>query len=446
MGTNDTRKFAAPLWSSRTISLMVSYVIAGYITYYCTDMIGLDSAIVGVMFLAGKIIDAITNFIAAYIVDNTHFKLGKGRPWEFNIVFMWITTVLIYTVPNSWGDMAKYIMIFLYYTLINAVFGTILTCTDNIYFKHAFIEDKARNFIQAFAGGVGMIAMMAATIVTPALVDYFEKIPNGWVILSSIFAVPMSIIGMIRFFTIPEVDTLETSSETEHVSLKETIQAFVTNKYVVIMAIICFGVNVLNVFNSTPASYYFTYIVGDLSKQSLAQITTVIAAVSLVACVPLANKFGRVKVLAGSFIVSFIGCIIRFFASDNMILLMISNLLIGICTYPFMAFAGLLLIDSMDYGEWKSGKRLEGAVFAGYSLGSTIGTGVGSSICGIVLKWFGYNGMADTQSTLALFGIKFCYSLIPAILLIMIFTAVCFYDLEKKMPQIKKELEQRKER
>lgn len=439
------RKGISPLWASRTVSLYVSWAVTGSVTYYCTQKLGLNAAVIGILFLVSKIFDAVTNFIAAYIVDNCHFKKGKGRPWDISVIPMWICIVLLYAIPSGWGMNAKYAMIFIYYTLINAVFGTILTCVDNIYFKHAILEENVRVKVQAFTGGVSMVAMTAVSIIMPMLITKFENVPGGWAKLATCFAVPCAILGMVRYLTVPEVDTEETSNETTHVSVKDTLNAFLTNKYVLIITLMFFAINAINIFNAAPAQYYFTYIVGDLSKQSVVSLISVLAIVSLVVTVPLANKFGKKKVLVGAFIISTAGCLMRFFAGDNMLILMVSGFISSIVTYPFSALSALMLIDSMDYSEWKNRKRVEGAVFAGSSLGSTIGTGVGSSLCGLVLNAFGFDGTAQIQSAKALLGIRVTYSIVPVILLLVVIIALVFYDLDDRMPQIHKDLEARAE-
>lgn len=133
----------------------------------------------------------------------------------------------------------------------------------------------------------------------------------------------------------------------------------------------------------------------------------------------------------------------RFFAGTNMTILMVSALISSICIYPFQAFSGLMLIDCMDYGEWKNRKRVEGAVFAGTGIGTTIGPGVGTALCGIILEGLGYDGTAAVQSARAIMGIRVCYSLIPAALLLLAVIALAAYDLDKKMPQVKSELKER---
>lgn len=437
------RRGVSFLWSTRQISLYFSWAVIGYATYFCSDFIGLNPAIVGTLFLVSKIADTISNFVIAYIVDNSHRKLGKGRPWDINILPYWITIILLFAIPASWGTVAKYILVFLYYTLNQAVFGTFLSCVDTIYFKHAFKDEKQRTTVQAFTGGISMLAMTAGGIAMPLLIAYFQNIPNGWGIMALIIGVPMAIFGSLRYLFIPETD-LEDNDPEKQVSIKDTLGAFAGNKYVIIITIMYFAINLNNAFGSAPGTYYFKWIVGNVALQSVLNAVSVAAVLSLFICVPLANKFGRLPILRVCFLLTALTCGIRFFAGGNVMVLSVCQMISAIVTYPFNAFTPLMLIDAMDYGEWKNGKAVEGAVFAASSLGSTLGNGVGAALGGIVINLFGYDGSAQVQTARALFGIKFSYAIVPAVLMLVVVLVLCLYDLDKKMPKIKEELEARR--
>lgn len=432
------------LWSSRTISLSFAWAVISYATYFATNKLGLNAGIVGVLFLLSKIADCISNFVIANIVDNGNSPLGKARPYEIHIVLLWLDVILMFSIPSGWGDAAKYILIFLFYTINCAVCQTFLMCTDAIYLKHTFTDEKQRNLIQAVTGGLGMIAMFAGIVAMPTLVDHFEKIPHGWTIMTAALGVPMAVIGTIRFIKFPEQDASRGGVENK-VSLKDTLLAFVGNKYVVMLTAVYFCTQLQSNILTSPSSYYFTYVVGNLSAASIVTAAGYIAALSLFIAVPLANKFGRKNVLLVGGIICVIGCGMRWFAGDNLVLLSISNILSSIVTYPWSAFAPLMLIEVMEYGEWKNGRLIEGAVFAATGLGSTIGQGLGGSVSGMILGACGFDGLAKVQTELAITGIKVCYAILPAIIMVISVIIFAAYDLEGRIPKIKAELEERKQ-
>ena len=214
-------------------------------------------------------------------VDNGSSKWGKVRQYEIHIVLLWVDVVLMFMIPSGWGTTAKYILIFLLYTLNCAVFQTFLNCTDPIYLRRAFKDDNQRTVVQTVSGGVGMVAMYLGVMLMPLMIDYFEDIPGGWTMMVLICAVPMAIIGSIRFFLFPEVEKVEEVTKENRATILETLKTFITNKYVLLITAIYFCVQLQSNMQSTPSTYYFTYIVGNLSLMSLVTLVGYIAATGL---------------------------------------------------------------------------------------------------------------------------------------------------------------------
>ena len=432
-------------WSSHNISMYFSWAVISFVTYYCTDSLGLNAGIVGTVILISKILDAITNFIAATIVDSHSSKKGKGRPWALNIIPMWICIIIMFSVPASWGNTAKYIMIFVMYSLVNAVFATILCCIEAIYLKHAFLEEKQRVSISTISNGLGTVSMTIGMIAMPILISIFEKMPHGWTIMTAAIGIPMALIGSIRYFTIPEVDTEQSMADTKPVTLKDTLQAFFSNKYTILVMFMSMCVQIANQISGTPTTYFFKYVIGDLTKQSVAGTMSIFAMLYLIVLPKLAEKFGRVRMIRVGITVALVMNILRFFVGTNLTLYCVTALLGAMGLITFTVFQNLMLIDSMEYDRWKNNRNLEGAVFAGTSLGTTIGSGLGASLGGLYMNLFGYDGTQAVQSDLAIFGIKSSISFVPAAFMLIILVLMIFYDLDKKLPQIKAELKEREE-
>ena len=60
---------------------LLRLVQMSYLTYFYTDVAGIHPAAVGTMFLAARIFDAVNDPFFGYLVDNTHSRKGKCRPW-----------------------------------------------------------------------------------------------------------------------------------------------------------------------------------------------------------------------------------------------------------------------------------------------------------------------------------------------------------------------------
>lgn len=55
--------------------------LTSFVMIYLTDTIGLASGIIGTLIAVSKIFDGFTDIIFGSLIDKTHTKLGKARPW-----------------------------------------------------------------------------------------------------------------------------------------------------------------------------------------------------------------------------------------------------------------------------------------------------------------------------------------------------------------------------
>ena len=85
------------LWNSSSCSVALSTLMLGYATFYCTDVLQLAPALVGTLFMVSKIFDSFTDIVAGFIVDRTQTRWGKGRPYEIFMLFLWLSTWLLFS-------------------------------------------------------------------------------------------------------------------------------------------------------------------------------------------------------------------------------------------------------------------------------------------------------------------------------------------------------------
>lgn len=104
-----------------------------------------------------------------------------------------------------------------------------------------------------------------------------------------------------------------------------------------------------------------------------------------------------------------------------------------------------MVSDTIEYGEWKTGIRIEGLTNSASSFGFKVGGGLGAAIIGWVLAAGGYIGGADTQSDLAVFAVKSLYIYLPFALTVLQIGILFFYHLDKEYPGILAELKKRSE-
>ena len=99
--------------------------LTSFMMVYLTDSVGLAAGVVGTLIAVSKLFDGFTDIFFGSMIDKTHSKMGKAKPWMlYGYIGCAITLVCCFAVPVSLGTTAKYAWFFISYTLLNGVFYT----------------------------------------------------------------------------------------------------------------------------------------------------------------------------------------------------------------------------------------------------------------------------------------------------------------------------------
>ncbi|HIT89086.1 MAG TPA: MFS transporter, partial [Candidatus Merdenecus merdavium] len=158
----------------------------------------------------------------------------------------------------------------------------------------------------------------------------------------------------------------------------------------------------------------------------------------------LSKKFGFTNVMRATTLIGAFGYLIRLFAIHNIPLLFVTNMVSMMGFYTMFSFGGTFVLECIDYGEWKTGVRSEGTIACAQSVTSKIGTAVGVGLVGVLMGISGYQGSEVVQSEGSRNMIIALFSIVPAVFCIIQFVLLKVYDLDKLLPQINKDLEERR--
>ena len=436
-------------WSTRGFALGVNSLLLMQISYYATESAGLPIGLVGILLLVSKIFDGFTDLMAGFIIDKTHTKLGKARPYELFLIPTWILTVMLYSIPDI-GLVGKSIYFFVLYTLINAVCVTFLSSAEAVYLARSTKDESLRARALTAAGILCTMFPTGVAIALPILMATWGTQPGGWTKIMLVFGIPFTIVGLIRFLCIKEIDDTDNGTEnnTENavkdsadITLKETIMHLAKNKYIFILASAALLCSVVNTVGASVGSYYFTYIVGNLSQMAVVSMLGLLTPFALLLFPVAVRKIGGMNFVKIGLVTAIIGNVLKYFAGANMPMLLVASLIASIPgSSTLMMIGSIFVIQCMDYGTWKTGVRVEGPVNSVFGFATKVGGGIASGLVGVFLSLAGYAGKAATQSSSAIEAIRWSFSLIPALLCLVMLIILHFYDLEKRGSEIKEEL------
>lgn len=424
------------------VSYNMEYLVISYLSYALTNSYGIAALTVGSIFLFSRVFDGLSDIVAGVIIDKCNPKVGKARVYDLLHIPLWILLVLVFSVPNV-GTTAKVIWVFIFYNLLQSVTATLMNVAEPMRLQRSFKED-VRVKVMTVTSTLTMMFTFAAVLILPILIANFAGKPHGWTIISLIFAVPFAIIGTLRFILLPELEDLNTEEgKIEKISLKESLKALFQNKYAIMYGgvMICWAM--LNTMSAGGVTYYFHYVVGNIKAQSFMSIPNLFVIAFITVIPKFIDKFGKVNTVRLGLTVSMISQLSKLLMPQNVfwIALMQGISTCGVMTLSVMK--PLLTIDCMTYGKWKTGNSVQAAYSTVNSLSDKLGLGLGSFLIGAILSFGGFDGTLDVQSASAVFTIKMIYTAVPAVLLMIALLCLAFYNLEKRLPQMQKEIEMR---
>jgi len=83
--------------------------LSSFVMIYLTNTVGLNPGIVGTLIAVSKLLDGVTDIFFGSLIDKTHSKMGKARPWMlYGYIGCAITLVAIFAIPTNLGQFAQY--------------------------------------------------------------------------------------------------------------------------------------------------------------------------------------------------------------------------------------------------------------------------------------------------------------------------------------------------
>lgn len=75
--------------------------LSSFVMIYLTNTVGLNPGIVGTLIAVSKLLDGVTDIFFGSLIDKTHSKMGKARPWMlYGYIGCAITLVAILQFPR----------------------------------------------------------------------------------------------------------------------------------------------------------------------------------------------------------------------------------------------------------------------------------------------------------------------------------------------------------
>lgn len=406
---------------------MIYALINSYLLIFLTDNFGVGAAAVGTLFLVARIIDAITDPIMGVIVDNTHTKIGKSRPYLFVIpIFISITTIMCFSTPDlSYSN--KIIWIYVAYIL----WGISFTAMDIPYWS------LSANITRSSEGKTKIVTSARTVAYVGSFIIFTLTIPlvsllGSWTKVAIIYVCFASIFTWITAFGIREINTSDTTKKKEKQGFKQFISLLKTNKPLRIVLLSMLVLELSGSIKNTISIYYIKY------NFNAEMMIPVVSSIGMVASILgglispyLTKKIGKRNTALLGLLVSAVGSLLVFTLSySSLYTMIVINFICGVFDGAGYITLTSMVADCVEYGEWKTGHRSEGMIFSLNIFKSKISSAIGGSLCGYILAYIGYEANSY-QSIFTLNGIHIIQTLIPCIIILVSFLLLRKYNLSE---------------
>lgn len=392
------------------------YTLISFVQIFFTD-IGIPAAIVGMIFMVAKVWDAVNDPLFGIIVDRSHPKKGKFKPWiKLSSFLIPAATVFLFAIPQGVSTQIKTIWAVAGYL----IWDTVYTMSDvPIYaLSTAMTTDiPERNKLLYIAKLLGFIALIPVAIAVPLIYPTI-----GWfqtVLIVSICALP----AMIPIGFIAKERASTTSEET--VSAKRLVTYLFKNKFLMIYVLVIIVMS-LTGFSGTVRGYVALHCLGGSEWMSVLSLTYVFPLILGPFIYPLLNKLmdrGRLFGITGLSLSAF-GIAQYFVGYSNIAGFLILDVIKGIGTGIIAVGLTMSIADCVVYGTFKTGERAEAVTFSIQTFSAKIQSALSGAIGMLVLGAIGFiegQGVIQSQSVIDSLFFMYCisgvFSSVPAFIL-----------------------------
>ena len=422
--------------------------LTSFVMVYLTDTIGLASGIVGTLIAASKLFDGFTDVFFGSLIDKTHTKLGKARPWMiYGYIGCALTLVAVFAIPTSWGRTAQYAWFFIAYTLLNGVFYT----ANNIAYSAltSLVTKNSKERVQM--GSYRFIFAFSTSLIIQSITVAFVDVCGGgaaaWRVVAIIYALIGLVVNTISGLSVKELPEEELNSGIENDEEKKygLVQAFkllVKNKYYMM---IC-GTYILQQLYSAMIGagiYYCTWVLKNKNLFGVfALAVNIPLIIALIFTPTLVGKWkGMYKLNKRGYILATIARALVIVAGymGSVPLMMLFTAVAALGQGPWQGDMNAVIAECSEYTYLTQGKRVDGTMYSCTSLGIKIGGGIGTAIVGWLLEISGYVGTNATQPTSAITMLQVMYLWLPFVFEILITILLSKMNVEAANEKLRRE-------
>lgn len=386
--------------------MVYQLVATFFITYVQFSGLGLSAlqfTVIGIMLVVGRIWDAVNDPVMGSIVENTHTKFGKFRPWI--LVGSILTAIVIVFMfnfrPTGWGFVvfffAMYLLWEMFFTLNDIPYWSLIPALS----KNKKDRDTVTTMVVVFAG-VGAFAGNAIITLTTV-----GKMVKGYSMISFTFAIFFVACSLLTALGVKEPEEI-IPEKPEKVTIKKMFTVIAKNDQLLWASLALMLYSIGSGLLTALGYNFFWLEIGY--NGTLTMIFIVSFAISNILIQSfysaLAKRFSRKQLMTYSFITLIFGYAMMLFIGwvDFLPVNIVTACLFGVFVFGGQAIFYMVVIVNMtntiEYNEYKTGDRNEAIVFSLRPFVAKMSSAIQGLIVTLVLVISGVYAMSQNVSSL----------------------------------------------
>ena len=414
---------------------------SSFMLKFYTDVMGIEAAVVGLLMMAARFVDAVTDVTMGQIVDRSKpTNAGKFKPWikrmcgpvaiSSFLIYQSGLAGLPYGVKVVWMTVTYILWGSIFYTSINIPYGSMASAVSP--------EPKDRADLSTWRTIGATLAGLVIGVGTPIFA--YETV-NGNTVLSgprmTIIAGGFSVLAIVCYLLCFQLvrERVEVPANNKKLDISQLFKSLVTNRPLLGIIAAAIALLLATLTMQGMSGYVFPNYYGKAAAQSASSFTGSLAV--LLICAPLAAKLSEKY---GKKELSVISCLAA--AAVYLVCLIVhpQNAFVYVAFFT-LAYVGFgffntviwaMITDVIDDAEVKSGVREDGTIYSVYSFARKLGQALSAGMTGALLSLIGYTNVTafEPEITERIFKLS-CIAPLVGFGLVALFLIV-LYPLDKK--------------
>lgn len=432
-------------------SNMAFYLVMSYLTFFYTDIFGLDTMVVSVLMLVSRFIDAFTDPLMGMIGDHTVSKMGRFRPWIiFGAPVLGVLIFMLFTAPDLSPTMK---IVYAYVVYIGySLASTVVNIPYHALTPVMSEDPQQRTTIVTWKQGMGTIPQFVVTVLAIPMVEFFGGGSTGWAIYGAFIAIITTISFWIcawggKKYDVCDEETIRKAKEKSSFNFGRDMKLLLKNKPMM-MLMIAFGTDVLaNATCSAVNVYYFKYVIQDMSLVAQVANVTLWTGIVAIPLLPVLTKWlGKRRLFWWGEAISILPLLVLWLVPNPSANLIMMMSLFGFWGFisKFPSFLGwAMLPECSDFAEWKFGQRADGLMSSSLTFVNKFGMAIGGFIASFFLGLVGFvPDVVQPEAVCSMIG--FLRFGMPILGYVASLISMWFYEItEDKYKEIRRDLDAR---